>query len=217
MAFDERDPDMRPQGRPALLQTALAEPPLTPRLAFVKSPMWEEADEDTKAAFDELAETLGDDVEEVLLPEPFNDAVTMHRTLMYADLAKSFAGEYERGADRLSANLKSMIEEGQTCLAVDYNRAVERREGLNALLKGVFDEFDAILTPATTGEAPVGLESTGNPIFCTIWTLCGTPAITLPLLEGSSGMPVGAQLIGGRGDDARLLRTARWLLSQIPQ
>ncbi|MFQ5955113.1 MAG: amidase [Kiloniellales bacterium] len=215
MAFDERDPDMRPQARPPLLQTARAEPPLTPRLAFVKSPVWEEADDDTKRAFHELAEALGDDVEEVSLSEPFSNAVAMHRTLMYADLAKSFAREYEQGADRLSAKLRAMIEEGQTYLAVDYNRAVEGREGLNALLRDVFNEFDAILTPAAPGEAPVGLESTGNPVFCTLWTLCGTPAITLPLFEGSNGMPIGAQLVGQRGDDARLLRTAQWLLRRL--
>lgn len=215
MTFDERDPDMRPQGQAGLLATALAKPPLTPRLAFVKSPQWEEAEDDTKHAFDELVEALGDSVEEVSLSESFNDAVAMHRTLMYADLAKSFARDYERGADRLSADLRAMIEEGQTYLAVDYNRAVERREGLNVLLKDVFEEFDAIVTPAAAGEAPVGLGSTGNPIFSTIWTLCGTPAISLPILQGANGMPIGVQLVGSRGDDARLLRTARWVLNEI--
>jgi Asp-tRNA(Asn)/Glu-tRNA(Gln) amidotransferase A subunit family amidase len=140
----------------------------------------------------------------------------MHHTIMYADLAKSFARDYERGADRLSARLCTMIEEGQSISAVDYNRAVEGCEGLNAELQDIFSEFDAILTPATPGEAPVGLESTGNPIFCTIWTLCGTPAITLPMLESSNGLPIGVQLVAGRGDDARLLRTARWLMNFMP-
>ena len=215
MAFDERDPDMRPKGRPSLWATAVDEPPLTPRFAFVKSPLWDEAEEDTKQAFDELVDELGDNVEEVSLSKPFDDAVALHRTLMYADLAKSFSREYEQGADRLSTSLKTMIEEGQTYLAIDYNRAIERREGLNSLLDSVFDDFDAILTPAANGEAPVGLDSTGDPIFSTIWTLCGTPAISLPMLQGENGMPMGVQLIGPRGDDARLLRTARWLLNQI--
>ncbi|MDX1487916.1 MAG: amidase family protein, partial [Acidiferrobacterales bacterium] len=85
----------------------------------------------------------------------------------------------------------------------------------NELLEEVFDSYDAILTPATTGVAPHGLESTGSPVFCTIWTLCGTPAITLPLLQGSDDMPIGLQLVGPRGDDARLLRTARWLTQAV--
>jgi len=71
--------------------------------------------------------------------------------------------------------------------------------------------------PATVGEAPVGLESTGSPVFCTLWTLCGMPAISLPMLEGAAGMPLGVQLVGPRGDDARLLRTARWLAGLAAQ
>ena len=72
-----------------------------------------------------------------------------------------------------------------------------------------------IVTPATTGQAPRGLSSTGSPTFCTIWTLLGLPAVTLPLLTGADGMPIGVQLVGRFGDDARLLRTARWLVSTI--
>jgi Asp-tRNA(Asn)/Glu-tRNA(Gln) amidotransferase A subunit family amidase len=103
----------------------------------------------------------------------------------------------------------------QAVKTIDYNRAVSRIPEFNRALDKVFDWHDAILTPATTGEAPVGLESTGSPIFCTIWTLCGMPAITLPILQGSHGLPVGVQLVGSKGDDARLLRTARWLVSNL--
>ena len=79
----------------------------------------------------------------------------------------------------------------------------------------MFDEFDAILTPAAPGEAPRGLASTGNPVFCTIWTYLGMPAVTLPLLRSEAGMPIGVQLVGRRGNDARLLRTARWLVKTV--
>ena len=70
---------------------------------------------------------------------------------------------------------------------------------------------DAILTPAAPGTAPAGLDATGDPSFCTLWTLAGMPAITLPLMQGANGLPIGVQLVGPRGGDARLLRTARWL------
>ena len=83
------------------------------------------------------------------------------------------------------------------------------------MLDDVFDEYDAILTPAAPGEAPVGRQSTGNPVFCTIWTYLGTPAVTLPLLQSESGMPIGVQLVARRGNDARLLRTARWLVRTV--
>jgi Asp-tRNA(Asn)/Glu-tRNA(Gln) amidotransferase A subunit family amidase len=79
----------------------------------------------------------------------------------------------------------------------------------------VFDEFDAILTPAAPGEAPRGLASTGNPVFCTTWTYLGVPAVTLPLLRSEAGLPLGVQLVGRRGNDVRLLRTARWLVKTV--
>ena len=108
-----------------------------------------------------------------------------------------------------------MIERGQQCLATDYNLALEQMPALNGALDEILVEHDAIITPATTGEAPLGLESTGSPVFCTPWTLCGMPAITLPILQGSHDMPVGVQLVAARGDDARLLRTARWLVGRV--
>jgi Asp-tRNA(Asn)/Glu-tRNA(Gln) amidotransferase A subunit family amidase len=130
---------------------------------------------------------------------------------MEPDLAKHFAAEYCGGKERLSTTLRQMMERGQQVAAVDYNRAAEQIPVLNRALADVFGAYDAILTPATTSVAPLGLHSTGSPIFCTIWTLCGTPAITLPILRGAADMPLGAQLVAARGDDARLLRVARWL------
>ena len=61
----------------------------------------------------------------------------------------------------------------------------------------------------------MGLESTGSPMFCTLWTLLGLPAISMPLLQGSNGLPIGAQLVSYKGDDARLLRTAQWLINAL--
>jgi Asp-tRNA(Asn)/Glu-tRNA(Gln) amidotransferase A subunit family amidase len=215
MAFDAKDSASRPCARPNLLDSLSEAPPVPPKLAFVRSPVWDQAEEDAKAGFAELVEALADQVEDVELPSAFQDAIELHRSVMEADLAKSFAREYERGRDRLSARLREMIERGQEIRAVDYNRAVQRIAALNAALAEVFGTYDAILTPAAPGEAPKGLGSTGSPIFCTIWTFCGTPAVTLPLLTGASGLPIGVQLVGEKGDDARLLRTARWLIETV--
>ena len=96
----------------------------------------------------------------------------------------------------------------------DYLAALDWAGVYNAGLEPIFERCDAILCPATLGPAPMGLESTGDAIFNGLWTLCGTPAVTLPLFESSDGMPMGVQLVGRRGDDARLLRTARWLMER---
>ncbi|MBP2674856.1 MAG: amidase, partial [Deltaproteobacteria bacterium] len=199
MSFDSRDPAMRPGARPALAGRPAGDAPAPLRLAFVKTPVWDRADADTREAFAGLVRRLGEHVEEVALPGMFDDAVAVHRTIMEADLAASYAGEYARGRELLSPVLREMIERGQRVEAAEYDRALARVPALARALDEVSGRFDAIVTPAVPGEAPVGLESTGSPIFCTIWTLCGAPAITLPLLKGSHGMPIGVQLVGAAG------------------
>jgi len=184
---------------------------LPPKLAFAKTPVWDQAEQDTQDAFAELVDMLGEAAVEVQLPSIFENAVELHRTIQDAELAVNFAPEYEQGRDKLSARLRGIIEHGQQVLAADYIRALARIPLLNITLDEIFDRYDAILTPAAPGEAPLGLEATGSPVFCTTWSLLGTPAITLPLLRGSNGMPIGVQLVGLRGNDGRLLRTAQWL------
>jgi Asp-tRNA(Asn)/Glu-tRNA(Gln) amidotransferase A subunit family amidase len=212
--FDAEDPDTRPVARPPLATVAASEPPLSPRLAFVRSPVWDHAEPVTRDALAELVSTLGETVAEVELGERFGRAIEMHRTIMEVEMAHNLERDYEKGGDRLSAVLRALIERGRGYRAVDYLVAVARIGPLNDALDPVFDEYDAILTPAAPGEAP-GLETTGNPIFCTLWTYLGTPAVTLPLLRSTAGMPLGVQLVGRRGNDARLLRTARWVARAV--
>jgi len=214
MAYDGRDPNQRTRARAALVDTAAQEPPVPPRIAFVKTPIWAKADAETQEAFTKFAARHGSYVAEVALPDWFGEAIDWHQVIMESDLARSFGREYERGRDRLSTTLRSMIERGQTHFAVNYNRALGEVKRLNQSLRPIFADYDVILTPATTGTAPRGLEATGSPIFCTLWTLTGVPAITLPLLTGANGLPLGVQLVAAKGDDARLLRTARWLAKQ---
>lgn len=215
MRFDANDAAMQPAARADLIKVAGDDPPAPPRIGFVKTPVWDSAEDVTREAFAQLTRALGDAVEEVNLAPPFDQAVKWHRTIMEADLAKNFAAEYGRGADQLSDGLRDMLERGLTILAVDYMRAREWIPVLRGLLDEAFRWNDALVTPATTGPAPHGLDSTGNPIFCTLWTYLGLPAVTLPLFHDENGLPFGAQLVAAAGDDARLLRTARWLLETV--
>ncbi|MGH2831007.1 MAG: amidase, partial [Actinomycetota bacterium] len=215
VGFDEEDPDTQPVARPPLAEVATSEPPLPPRLAFVRSPAWEHAEPVTREAFAELVRTLDEAVAEIELGASFARAVEMHRTIMEVEMAHNLHRDYEKGRDRFSAVLRKLIERGRGHQAVDYAAAVAGIRSLNVALEPVFDEFDAILTPAAPGEAPHGLETTGDPIFCTTWTYLGTPAVTLPLLRSAAGMPLGVQLVGRRDGDARVLRTAHWLVETL--
>lgn len=215
VAYDSGDPHTKARARPPLSATFNQEPPMPPRFGFAKTAVWDQADDATQEAFAELVEIFGDDCVDLPLTEHFDHAVAMHNDIMCADLAKNFAGYYARGKDKLTDTLREMIEFGRTVSAVDYNTAVEGREVLNTGLNSLFDYYDFIITPATAGEAPLGLDATGNPAFNTLWTLCGTPSITLPLMEGPNGLPLGVQVVGPRGDDARLLRNANWLMQRV--
>jgi Asp-tRNA(Asn)/Glu-tRNA(Gln) amidotransferase A subunit family amidase len=211
---DERDPDTRPRARVPFRKIASEEPPIDPMLAFVKTPHWERVDAETKEAFSELLEALGDRVEEVELFPSAAEAWDWHKTIMETEMAANFEREWHSGRDKLSGQLRSLIERGREVRAIDYQRALRSIAPVVASFDELFMErYDAILTPAALGTAPKGLETTGDPSFCSLWTLCGMPAMSLPLMQGSNGLPLGVQLVGRRNFDARLLRTARWLLS----
>ena len=131
---------------------------------------------------------------------------------MEADLARNFAHAVRtrpRPPERIAA--RPDRARAAASRAVDYNNAVARIRATSEAFDEIFDRCDAILTAAAAGPAPQRPRLDGDPGFCTLWTFAGMPAVTLPLLRADNGMPMGIQLVGRRGDDARLLRTARWL------
>ncbi|HEY2991970.1 MAG TPA: amidase [Methylomirabilota bacterium] len=212
--YDEGDPDSRPRPRVPYRAIAAEDPPLAPLFAFVKTPRWSQVAPDAQEAFGELVERLGDRVEEVELFE--GEAIDWARTITDAEVALNLAREWATGRDRLSASLRTRIERGREVRALQYLQARAEVPGLIAGYTELFEQrYDAILTPAAPGTAPKGLESTGDPMFNSVWTLCGMPAVTVPLMSGANGLPLGAQLVGPRDGDARLLRTARWLVERI--
>ena len=134
---------------------------------------------------------------------------------MESDMAASFSKEYKSSKNKLSNKIVEAIERGMKYTSVEYNDALSKIDTANTFFKQFFHDYDAILTPSATGEASKGLEFTGNPIFCTVWTYCGMPSISLPLLQGKNGLPIGVQLVSTLFDDERLFRNANWLTSKI--
>jgi Asp-tRNA(Asn)/Glu-tRNA(Gln) amidotransferase A subunit family amidase len=213
---DEGDPDTLPRARIPFRAIAAEAPPIEPLLAFVKTAHWERMDAEAKEAFGELVEALGDRVEEVELFPSAAEAWSWHKTVMETEMAANLEREWHSGRDKLSEHLRSLIERGREVRAVDYQRTLRSIAPVVASFDDLFMErYDAILTPAALGTAPKGLGATGDPAFCSLWTLLGMPAISLPLMRGSNGLPMGVQLVGRRNFDARLLRTARWLTGKV--
>jgi Asp-tRNA(Asn)/Glu-tRNA(Gln) amidotransferase A subunit family amidase len=216
VAYDENDPDTRPRARIPFTAVAGDEPPLAPMFAFIKTPMWQLADDDTQEGFAEIVEQLGVQVEEVELFPSASNAWQWHQTIMSAEMAFNLAREWNSDCARLSEQLRKQIDIGRAVTAFGYQHALKQIVPIHESFIELFEQrYDAILTPAAPSAAPKGLTSTGDPSFCTLWTLCGMPCITLPLLQSTSGLPIGVQLVGPRGGDARLLRTARWLSARM--
>ncbi len=219
MRFDAQDTAMTPIALPCISNVMAQEVPADPHLAFVRTPVWEQAEQATKDGLRELIEAVNENREQTVdivdLPAAFDGLHEDHRKVMEADLARSFADEYKRGQAELSAVLCEMIERGQQITDNDYDNALARMDYYRGFLEPIFDQYDAIVTPATPGPAPFGLEATGSPVMNTIWTFCGTPTINVPLLQSPDGLPIGVQVVGARDDDARLFRSTRWLLNLL--
>ena len=215
IGYDKQDLGTSLNPKPKLLNACKQKPPMEPVLAYIKLPFINELEEDAKEGFeeikDEIKNKLKGKVDEVELPEGFRGILDWHKIIMESDMAQSFSEEYKKSKNKLSDKIIEAIERGMKYTSIEYNEAVSKIEVANVYFKQFFHDYDVILTPSACGEAPKGLKSTGNPIFCTIWTYCGMPSISLPLLRGKNGLPVGVQLVSSLYDDERLFRNASWL------
>src|SRR5262245_22942792 len=96
----------------------------------------------------------------------------------------------------------------------DYRRAIADRDRRRAIYHTLGKEFDACITLSAPGTAPIGLGSTGNPIFAAPGSMLGVPAISLPVLHDDE-LPLGLQLLGFSHRDASLFATAASVLAIV--
>ncbi|MFQ5764665.1 MAG: amidase, partial [Rhodospirillales bacterium] len=211
MVPDASDWDMAGDPGQDLVKALAKGAPRSPRFAFVRGPAWSEAEADMAERLEGFARDLGERAADVALEGVFADVVDTHGTVMNASLAAHLGEALEKTPDKLRDMTKERVRRGLPITAADYIRALGLAEAQAQALDRLFDHYDAILTPAAAGEAPQGLESTGNPVFNGMWTLLGVPAVSVPLLTGAHGMPIGVQVVGRRGADGHLLRCVQWL------
>ena len=190
-----------------------------PRLVATRTPVWNLATEEQRARFARDVSGLreaGAVVDEIELPSSFNDAHKVHRSIMLHEAAAASRAVRAKYADRVSDFLRKALEEGDRISTSEYERALKKQEALQRDFSRFTDDYDAVVTPPAAGEAPASRDTTGDPSFCTIWTLLGVPAISIPTGLGPQGMPMGMQIIGNQGESNHLLATSMWCERQLP-
>ena len=182
-----------------------------PRLGLCRTPWWDQADPSTQsavAAAVDCARTAGATVEDVTLPSEFAALGDANQTIMFFEGRRSLAHEFANHEDKLSARLKSAIPPDLAISYDAYREAIEIAIDCRRRFNGLLDDYDALIVPSAVGEAPEGLESTGNALFNRPWTTIGAPCVTLPRHRGRNGLPVGIQLVTRTGADEALLAAA---------
>ena len=207
-AYDADDFASLRSSRGGLLATVNDGWTLKPLVAFVKTHAWNDADPGTREAFGELVEALGAQAQEIIIDATTERGVAAAGIVQGVELSHHYGHILDRAPELVSKGLAERIEAGRRVNAVDYVAALEARQTYYRTVQELFTDYGTILTPASLGPAPKDHNTTGNPVFCAFWTYLGVPAVTLPLLE-VDGMPLGVQLVGPRGGDGRLLRSAR--------
>jgi Asp-tRNA(Asn)/Glu-tRNA(Gln) amidotransferase A subunit family amidase len=157
-----------------------------------------------------LLEKSGAHIEVLTLPQMYWDAIEALAVLMACEAAVIHEVHVKKFPELVGADIKELVEKGKALSPKDYIAARNLQKRLRLSIDEYFQRFDVILSSPATGEAPKGLGFTGNPIFCSLWSFIGNPAIALPLGKSSNGLPLGIQLIGNYRDDEKLLNMAQF-------
>ena len=183
-------------------------------LALCRGPDWDKADSDAQSALEKFSEQLrakGIRVDDFRLPDSFKDLAAATRIIHDMEMWRAFTDERVRNFGLISPELQIRFENASRLTVEEYEDAIEKgikgRQELPGLLRG----YDAAITLSATGEAPAGNTTTGNWIMNSPWSLLYTPCVSIPVLQGRLGLPIGLQVIAPRFDDAKALCVASWL------
>ena len=189
-----------------------------PRFAALRTSEWEHASEATRARFQADVDRVAAAGGPVAWPSPpaaLDDAPRILRTVMLYEGAAAVLPKVARRPEVVSAFARERLAEGVRTSDRAYQDAMRERDQLIAAFAEWAAPYDAILTPPVTGEAPTP-ETTGDPRFCSRWSLLGAPAVAIPTGLGPSGLPLGLQIVAAPADDDRLLRAAAWVEALVP-
>ncbi len=189
-----------------------------PRIGLCRTHLWEHALPESKHAVEDAAGRLaaaGAHLRDVSLPDAFDATAEARTVINPVERARSMAHEWNTARAQISPGLTRQIEQGLSIPHARYIASLRRMKECRDMIPGMFGNCDVLLAPCVTGEAPMGLESTGDTRFQEFWTALHTPAITLPTHKGPNGLPIGIQIIGRLYEDELLLACARWAAERL--
>ena len=181
------------------------------RLGVVKGPGWASVADDARSAFEAFIEQLKTRVAPVELPREFESALDITLGLLNAHLAYRFGSVPDEIMHRYCAPLREGIAAGKRISAASYLALDAQADRLAEAASRLFLENDALITLSAPTEATRLEDGPGSGVMSMPWSLCGLPTVSLPLLTGRHGLPIGVQLIGRHGGDRALLHVASWL------
>jgi len=193
--------------------------PRAPTIGVCRTHLWPALEPYTRELIEDAARKLeraGARIVDVSLPREFDTVADVHRSVSSFEFARNFSWEIDHHWDMVSEKLRTgRLQHGQACTHKEYVEARNTAERLRALLPQSFGDCDILLSAAATGEAPIGLESTGNAAPNAIWTITHVPQMTLPVFKGPNGLPVGLQVATKRNEDRKLFSVARWVYQRL--
>lgn len=192
--------------------------PLAPRrIGLCRTFLWDAAATETREAVESAAEKLSAHVEirEVALPDSWHGLVESRAVIDDYERARALAHEWQHHRELIGPHMSATIERGLAIPQARYIEALQSAAAARARLPELFADVELVLGPCATGEAPEGLESTGDSTFQGLWTLLHVPTICLPAHRGPRGLPVAVQLVAPLYEDERLFRMARWVEERL--
>ena len=213
--YDPADQNSFDYPRPAMLAGTRSDVPVEPVFAVFDLPFADRLSDEGREGFAETVDVLGDKAERHAAPPAFAFLLETHRMIHEYEICHHLEKAFEDHWKLISNTLKPIVERGRVITKTQYEHALGTKAETESYFDTFFIDYDAILAPSTTGEAPLFGNGTGDPCYSTIWTLAGLPCINMPMLTSANALPMGLQVIGQAGRDDRLLRTSNWLLHYL--
>lgn len=215
--YDQNDSCSFARPRPLMRAGAQADAPVPPDLVWFNLPFNDRLSLDAREGIEAVLDLLGPRLTRMSAADTLANLVAVQARIHEYEICKHQAEVFDAHFEDLSQELQPIVVRGRQISEAEYTDALAVKDSAQTFFDELFVEFDAIIAPSAAGEAPKFGAGTGDPIFCTLWTLAGLPSISLPLLVGDTNLPIGVQLIGPIEKDDRLLRTARWLQLHLAQ